>query len=151
MKVNLSPSRKPGFQWLGIDGICLHKGDQQSAQPASNPVMRSLRSATSGSVSEAASSSGTGSNQPQSCVRLGSDSPSLSNKGLKRSAGGSKAFTAPHKRSRINPDPLPALAHAYQGISASSAQSDAALGQVLSTLWSSFAFTSHCTKNVVLV
>ena len=129
MKVNLSPSRKPGFQWLGIDGICLHK-DEQFAQPASNPVIQSLQSPNSGTVSEAASSAGTGSNQPQSCMQLASDSSSLSNKGLKRSAASGKPLS--HKRSKNKPDPIPAPPDSYQGFSTGSAQSDVAVRQVSS-------------------
>ncbi len=99
-KVHLKPSRRPAFQWLGIDGICV-QSEQQSMQeqPAGTNLPTSL-TALNTSHSEAASSTATGSSMHEdtllrhtsSCTQLDSsgmtqaDSQSTTTSGLKRSA-----------------------------------------------------------------
>ena len=65
-KVHLKPTRKPGFQWLGIDGICLHS-EQQSMQTeaAETDLPTSLTAITAQGLSEDPSSTATGSSMHQ--------------------------------------------------------------------------------------
>ena len=130
MKVNLSPSRKPGFQWLGIQGICLHQDNPSSSAAAGQTVGSHAMPATSSNLSEAASSTATGQSHshPQlqhaaSCLQLGdailrSNSPAMSSKGLKRSTAYSQPVAEPNKRSRTQSEPLSAPPHINLGPSA---------------------------------
>lgn len=128
MKVNLSPSRKPGFQWLGIQGICLHQENQNADATASEHLVQDPLPASSENISEAASSTATAASrsgphkQQAGHFQVGqtisrSNSQSLSSKGLKRSAACSPPPTMPHKRSRTQSEPLSAPAHLDIGTS----------------------------------
>lgn len=143
MKVNLSPSRKPGFQWLGIQGICLHQDDQNPNAIARQHSKDDALPAISGDISEAASSTAEGHScsQPQlqreSSCQLGntllrSQSPPVSSKGTKRSAAYSQPSTAPNKRSRTQSEPLSALANIHTGASAGQSANPPELEQALS-------------------
>lgn len=128
MKVNLSPSRKPGFQWLGVQGVCLHQGNQDaSARHASVPE---AVPASRENVSEAASSSATAAPQPRKQMQQAahqvqssratprSTSPAMSSKGQKRSAAYSQSAAVPHKRCKTRSEPLSAPPNLDTGTSA---------------------------------
>ncbi|KAA6418938.1 MAG: E2F transcription factor-like E2FE [Trebouxia sp. A1-2] len=99
-KVHLKPARRPAFQWLGIDGICIQP---QQHDPAAVTHLPTSLSALNPSPSEDISSTATGSSVQEqtqlrhisSCTQLESninttqaDSQSTSNRCLKRNAAG---------------------------------------------------------------
>ena len=110
-KVHLKPARRPAFQWLGIDGICIQP---QQREPAAVTHLPTSLSAFNPSPSEDISSTATGSSVQEqtllrhtsSCTQLESninttqaDSQSTSNRCLKRNAAGLEPSSS-QKRNR---------------------------------------------------
>ncbi|DBA92673.1 TPA: Transcription factor e2f8 [Trebouxia sp. C0004] len=110
-KVHLKPARRPAFQWLGIDGICIQP---QQHDPAAVTHLPTSLSALIPSPSEDISSTATGSSMHEqtllrhtsSCTQLESninttqaDSQSTSNRCLKRNAAGLEPSSS-QKRNR---------------------------------------------------
>lgn len=110
-KVHLKPARRPAFQWLGIDGICIQP---QQHEPAAATHLPTSLSALNPSPSEDISSTATGSSGQEqtllrhtsSCTQLESninttqaDSQSTSNRCLKRNAAGLEPSSS-QKRNR---------------------------------------------------
>lgn len=111
-KVHLKPARRPAFQWLGIDGICIQP---QQHDQAAVPHLPTSLSALNPSPSEDISSTATGSSMQEqtllrhtsSCTQLESnitttqaDSQSTSSRCLKRNAAGLEPSSS-QKRNRI--------------------------------------------------
>ena len=110
-KVHLKPARRPAFQWLGIDGICIQPQQHEAAAVTHLPTSLS---ALNPSPSEDISSIATGSSvqgqtllrHASSCTLLQSnidttqaDSQSTSNRCLKRNAAGLEPSSS-QKRNR---------------------------------------------------